>query len=254
LTWLKEKPASEPTETDFAKDDVESLAHSSTSKKNNYGLIIPQTQKKASENCKDYATNLFSQIKDSLDITVVLDYYGLSVNSTGFANCPFHQENTPSFKVYTESNSYYCFGCGEHGTVIDFVMRYFHLTTIGAVTKLNDDFKLNLMLGRSARTANCRPPLEDKNIINSFADWEKRAFVTLSSYFRALRFWGEQVFIHHGDYFNKYINDVENIVFVENLLDIMIANTYDFPAQVEFYKTFGGEVNDIECRQHFLND
>lgn len=39
------------------------------------------------------------------------------------ACCPFHQEKTPSFVVYPESNSFYCFGCNEGGGVIDFVMK-----------------------------------------------------------------------------------------------------------------------------------
>ena len=34
--------------------------------------------------------------------------------------CPFHAENTPSFKVF--SDHYHCFGCGEHGNAIEFVM------------------------------------------------------------------------------------------------------------------------------------
>lgn len=38
--------------------------------------------------------------------------------------CPFHKggrERTPSFVLYSQSNTFYCFGCGKSGTVIDFV-------------------------------------------------------------------------------------------------------------------------------------
>src|SRR5580693_2821347 len=35
--------------------------------------------------------------------------------------CPFHGEKTPSFYVYDDH--YHCFGCGEHGDVISFVMK-----------------------------------------------------------------------------------------------------------------------------------
>jgi hypothetical protein len=34
--------------------------------------------------------------------------------------CPFHQEKNESFVVYTDTKSYYCFGCGASGDVIDF--------------------------------------------------------------------------------------------------------------------------------------
>ena len=36
--------------------------------------------------------------------------------------CPFHQEKTPSFTVSEAKGFYHCFGCGQHGNAIDFVM------------------------------------------------------------------------------------------------------------------------------------
>ena len=47
--------------------------------------------------------------------------------------CPFHNEKTPSFTVYPESNSFYCFGCGAGGDVISFVRRMENLDYIEAV-------------------------------------------------------------------------------------------------------------------------
>ena len=37
--------------------------------------------------------------------------------------CPFHSERTPSFTVFSRTNSFYCFGCGAGGDAISFVMR-----------------------------------------------------------------------------------------------------------------------------------
>lgn len=47
--------------------------------------------------------------------------------------CPFHNEKTPSFTVYPESNSFYCYGCGAGGDVITFVRRMENLDYIEAV-------------------------------------------------------------------------------------------------------------------------
>ena len=93
--------------------------------------IIPQKNIKSTQN---YNIDIFSQIKNMLDIKQALEYYGLSFKNNNFTSCPFHQEKTPSFKIYDDS--FYCFGCGASGTVIDFVMKYFGLTNIEAVKKL----------------------------------------------------------------------------------------------------------------------
>ena len=39
------------------------------------------------------------------------------------ALCPFHSEKTPSFHVYTDTQSFYCFGCGAGGDVITFTKK-----------------------------------------------------------------------------------------------------------------------------------
>lgn len=47
--------------------------------------------------------------------------------------CPFHSEKSPSFNVYPGNNSYYCFGCGKGGGVINFVMEAERLDFVEAV-------------------------------------------------------------------------------------------------------------------------
>ncbi len=47
--------------------------------------------------------------------------------------CPFHSEKTPSFVVYPETASFYCFGCGAGGDAITFVKRINNLDYIEAV-------------------------------------------------------------------------------------------------------------------------
>jgi DNA primase len=39
------------------------------------------------------------------------------------AKCPFHDDGTPSFYIYSESNRFHCFGCGVNGDVIAFIQK-----------------------------------------------------------------------------------------------------------------------------------
>ncbi len=50
--------------------------------------------------------------------------------------CPFHNEKSPSFSVNEEKGFYHCFGCGAHGSAIDFVMNMDKLTFPEAVERL----------------------------------------------------------------------------------------------------------------------
>lgn len=50
--------------------------------------------------------------------------------------CPFHNEKTPSFVVYPENQSFYCFGCGVGGDAITFVRKINNLDYVEAVKAL----------------------------------------------------------------------------------------------------------------------
>jgi DNA primase len=52
--------------------------------------------------------------------------------------CPFHDEKSPSFNVRPSHGTFHCFGCGEGGDVIAFVMKIEHLGFVEAVERLAD--------------------------------------------------------------------------------------------------------------------
>ncbi len=60
------------------------------------------------------------------------------------ACCPFHSEKTPSFTVFCDTSSYYCFGCGSGGDVITFIMNRENLDYIDAVRLLADRAGLSM--------------------------------------------------------------------------------------------------------------
>ena len=52
------------------------------------------------------------------------------------ACCPFHHEKTPSFTINNDKQFYHCFGCGEHGSVIDFVIKHDNIGFMDAIKML----------------------------------------------------------------------------------------------------------------------
>jgi DNA primase len=64
-------------------------------------------------------------VRDSVDIVrVVGEYVRLKKTGTRYSGlCPFHTEKTPSFSVNPDYRIFICFGCGEKGSVFDFVMK-----------------------------------------------------------------------------------------------------------------------------------
>lgn len=93
-------------------------------------------------------TDYIPNIKAMLDVREVFEYYGIQVDRKGFASCPFHSERTASCKVYKDG--FKCFGCGEHGDVIDFMQKYFNFGKYDACKRLNDDFGLHIPFERES--------------------------------------------------------------------------------------------------------
>lgn len=60
------------------------------------------------------------------------------------ACCPFHNEKTPSFSVSETKQFYHCFGCGESGSAVRFLMEYEHLSFPEAVEELAHNLGLEV--------------------------------------------------------------------------------------------------------------
>lgn len=58
--------------------------------------------------------------------------------------CPFHKEKTPSFVVSETRQTYHCFGCGEHGDAVGFVMKYYNRTFPEAVEQLAKQYGVEI--------------------------------------------------------------------------------------------------------------
>lgn len=81
-----------------------------------------------------------NDIVDVISETVKLQKKG----SSYFGLCPFHNEKSPSFSVSPQKQMFHCFGCGEGGNVIHYIMEYENYSFPEAVKYLADRARITL--------------------------------------------------------------------------------------------------------------
>lgn len=93
-----------------------------------------------------YSDEVIEEVKAANNIVdVVSSYVNLKrKGNTYFGPCPFHREKTPSFAVTADKQIYHCFGCGEGGNVIRFIMRVENIGFKEAIEFLADRVKMEL--------------------------------------------------------------------------------------------------------------
>jgi len=82
------------------------------------------------------------RIHDTADILDVVSRY-VDLKKRGrnfFGLCPFHNEKTPSFSVAPDKGIYHCFGCGNGGNAVNFIMEFEKISFVEAIQELGDQF------------------------------------------------------------------------------------------------------------------
>ena len=96
------------------------------------------------------------------DVETVIGSY-VSLRRTGSnlkGLCPFHSEKTPSFTVYPQDNSFYCFGCGAGGDVITFIRKRENLDYQDAVEFLADRAGITILRDERAAGYQQKPKFD----------------------------------------------------------------------------------------------
>lgn len=105
------------------------------------------------------ANDVVAEIRDRLEITDLIQQYVPSLKKTGNSFkglCPFHNEKSPSFIVFPNTQSYHCFGCGKSGDVFNFYMEMEKVDFRDALQELGR------RAGVEVTTSAPRPPEEDE--------------------------------------------------------------------------------------------
>ncbi len=128
--------------------------------------------------------NCFQNVKYGVNCREAAERYGVSINRQGKALCPFHNDRRPS--LYVADDHYFCFGCGEHGDVIDFAAKLFGLPLYEAAQRLAADFHLTPDKPPSAAALHAK---RVRTEAQQLRENERLCFSVLTDYARVLRSW-----------------------------------------------------------------
>ena len=161
--------------------------------------------------------DLFTQIKMAVSVKEAAEYYGLEVNRGNMVCCPFHNDRTPSMKL--NEDYFYCFGCGVHGDVIDFVARLFDLSNYEAAQKLAYDFGIDP--DKPPAAAALRKP--QYPLAKAFQREELHCRRVLCDYLHLLEHWKVQCAPKSPDdtIDDRFVEACQMLDYIEDLTDIL---------------------------------
>lgn len=194
------------------------------------------------------AESVFEAVKQSVTVREAAQMYGIEVNRSDMACCPFHDDKNPSMKLNEEY--FYCFGCGATGDVIDFTARLYNLSPKEAAEKLAQDFGL----AYDSQAPPRRRYVRQKTEAQKFKEDRGHAFRVLADYFHLLRKW-------ETDYTPKtpeenphprFMEAIQKKDYVGYLLDFFLEDTPD--EQKLWIAEHQSEIAKLERRVKFMAD
>jgi len=197
--------------------------------------------------------NAFNTIKETLKIVDVMAFYGIEVRRGNKALCPLHNEKSPSFTIYSSTNSWHCFGCGVGGSAIDFVMAYFGLDVLEASKKLDADYGMGLFEKMPSqeemnRFSEQRAQIQAyKGLSTTFDAYMDKAYSLLCEYLHLLEDWKTMYAPQSPDELDTakplFVEACHQLDYIEYLLDGLHNASYD--EKISLYQTHRKEMMNI---------
>ena len=187
--------------------------------------------------------NLFQNVKYGVNCREAAERYGIAVDRYGKALCPFHNDRHPS--LYVADDHYHCFGCGEHGDVIDFAANFFALPLYEAAQRLAADFRIDTD----------RPPAKEipekrrqQIEAQQLRENERLCFSILSDYARVLRRWKMQYAPQSPAEApgKRFVEACHKLDKTEYYLDILCAGDSHERAEVVSYLLTDGRLDKLK--------
>ena len=84
-------------------------------------------------------------IRETVSARDYAERIGIQVNRAGLAHCPFHDgDHGASLKLYHGNRGWYCYGCHQHGDVIELAKRLYNLNYPQAIQQVAEDCGIDL--------------------------------------------------------------------------------------------------------------
>lgn len=181
--------------------------------------------------------SIFEQIKSSVNLIDVAKYYGIEVNRSGFTSCLFHNERTPSMKLYPDH--FHCFGCGKSGDVIALAAQRFRISQFDSAKLIMNDFRLS---GEELKLS-AKPQIQP-----SYSEWERQTIRLLNQYVDYLKYFKMMYAPKTPDepIHDLFAESIHTINCIEYYLDIL---TYE-PLEVRqaFLTAYVNRLDEIEIK------
>lgn len=157
------------------------------------------------------------------------------------ACCPFHDDKSPSLKIYPEN--FYCFGCGETGDATGFVAKLFGISQLEAAKKISYDFGFNLFNGEIAVPIKMTP-----NSKTEYWRWLRKADYSVSEYLKKLDEWRRKYKPQSpvAPVHSRFIESLQETGYVEYLKEILRYGTED--DKRELFRDNQKEIRKIQER------
>ena len=187
---------------------------------------------------------IFEIVKENVNLREAAELYGIDVNRYGKALCPFHNDRHPS--LYVADDHYYCFACGEHGDVIDFVSRLEAVSPKEAALMLAQAFSVPYEDKELSHRSQRKPRQETPE--QRFRRMERYCFRVLCDYRNLLRRWKRDYApkTPDEDFHPLFVEALQKQDYVDYLLDVLLSP--DMEERAALIIDCGKEVSNLERR------
>ena len=199
--------------------------------------------------------NVFQAVKEEIRTDDAARHYGIKIGKGGMACCPFHNDKDPSMKI---DRRFHCFGCGADGDVIDFIARFFKISSLDAALRLAEDFGISYkkQLEPEKRFRRRIPdkrsprgsPPDRRTITERCLATQARFFHVLADYYHLLNSWKEAEAPSgpEDQWSDHFCEALMELSMVEFLMDEILEGTPE--KKIDLMNCYKGRVKEYERR------